>query len=455
MAACKLIVELDEPKRVRVGGEPISGTVIVKPDKDVRCKGLQVTSYWATHGRGNLARGDVESGTLFEGDWQEGKEYRYPFKLATAVWPPTYYGNFLNVGHYVAATANVPWSKDPYTSTEFAVTAKETPPDLAPTSNTVKKSGVIGWIIGIIVVGLLMAVALPMAAILLPLIGIGATGYWFFKIFLPRQLLGPIQYEVGPAMLSGGQTLSGTCEFTPRWSTRINGITWMVRCEEKCISGSGSNRTTHTHEVLSKVFQLSEPCQLSAGQLQKFAFSFCLPNATPPSLKFSDNEVNWTSEFRIDIPKWPDWVKNVPFIATCAPNTTSADSPSLTPALSATIAAPTVDDDPWLTEVLQQVVQSEDDEDRLNAVLQAVKEQTFAITVNTQSEVDEPMESDVDEDGGTWVSAVDPIRNARLVLYITPSMNPEGMMWMSNLPVNALVIGLETETGRVMMRLVP
>jgi len=104
--------------------------------------------------------------------------------------------------------------------------------------------------------------------------------------------------------------------------------------------------------------------------------------------------------------------------------------------------------------VLQQVVQSEDDEDRLNAVLEAVKEQIFAITVNTQSEVDEPMESDVDENDGAWVSAIDLLRNTRLVLYIPPGINSAGMTWNSNLQINALVIGLETETHRVMMRLV-
>ena len=458
MAACKLIIELEDPKRVRIGGEPISGMVVVKADKDVRCKGLQVTTCWETHGRGNLARGDVELVTLFEGDWQESKEYRYPFKLPSAVWPPTYYGNYLNVSHYVQATANVPWSIDPTTREEFVVTARETPPDLAPTSNTVKKSGWIGWLIGIILVGLLLTPALVLVLILVPIIAIVGGGVWFFRSFLPSQITGPIQYTVGPAMVSAGQTLSGSCEFTPRWSTQINGIRWTVRCEEKCVSGSGSNRSTHTHEVLSKVIPLSETCQLQSGQTQKFSFSFRIPNGTPPSMKFSDNEVNWSSEFRIDIPKWPDWVKNVPFIAAVASNTTVGESPNLSapsdPPISETMMTPAEDTDPWLTEVLQQIVQSAEDDDRLEAVLEAVKEQSFTITVNTQSEVDEHVESDFDQDDGAWVSAVDPLRNARLVLYIPSSMNPEAMMWMSNLTANALVLGLETETGRVMMRLV-
>ena len=58
------------------------------------------------------------------------------------------------------------------------------------------------------------------------------------------------------------------------------------------------------------------------------------------------------------------------------------------------------------------------------------------------------------EDDGAWVSAIDASRNARLVLYVPSSMNPEGMMWISNVQVNALEIGLESETGRVMMRLI-
>ena len=171
MANCRLTVEIDEPSLPKIAGQPITGFVVVKSDKDSRCKGLTVTCYWSTHGRGNAARGDVESATLFEGEWQEGKEYRYPFKLATATWPPTYYGNMINVSHYVQAEAQIPWANNPKTLQEFSLIATDSPPDLAPTSNVLGKSNWLGWIFGPIALVVLL-VFLPFLLFLLPVIGI-------------------------------------------------------------------------------------------------------------------------------------------------------------------------------------------------------------------------------------------------------------------------------------------
>ena len=173
MAACTLTVQLDDPTRARVGGEPISGTVIVVTDKEVQCKGLNVTSHWATHGRGNVAQGEVEVKTLFQGGWQAGQEYRYPFSLATATWPPTYYGHHLNVSHFVQADAEIPWSINPRATTEYRVIAVESPADLTPVDNKVAQSSWIGWAIGIVIIGLLFAAVIPRALIATPILAVG------------------------------------------------------------------------------------------------------------------------------------------------------------------------------------------------------------------------------------------------------------------------------------------
>ncbi|MEI7460802.1 MAG: hypothetical protein WCK15_15440 [Pirellula sp.] len=449
MATCRLTVEIDEPSRPRIAGEPITGFVVVQSDKDARCKGLVVTCYWSTHGRGNTARGDVETATLFDGEWQQGKEYRYPFKLATATWPPTYYGNMINVSHYVQAQAQMPWAKDTKTLQEFSLIATDSPPDLAPTSNVLVTRSGIGWIFAPILL-LILLLFIPFVLFLLPIFGIIAASYWIIRVLIPSQITGKVEFKTEPAALSQGQTLTGSCEFTPKRASTINGITWTVKCNEKCVSGSGSNRSTHTHEVLTKVQPLAEAGVLEAGKLQKFEFSYVIPTTVPPSLKFTDNEISWSSEFRIDIPKWPDWIKEIPFVVKPA---SKADlSKHESGALSAATTDATPEDDQWLTEVYQQVVQSAKNPDRLKNVIEAVQTQVFAISVDIQGEVEEPLESDIDEDG-IWVSAMDSVRNVRLVAFVPQSLVWEGMLWTNGWQGNANVIGFEDDTGRIILKL--
>jgi hypothetical protein len=114
--------------------------------------------------------------------------------------------------------------------------------------------------------------------------------------------------------VNSGESFTGHFEFTPKVNTNINGIHWTIRCTEKCVSGSGSNRTTHTHEVLRKEITLMEAGQLVSGKPHHYELSFAVPQTAPPSLKFTDNELTWGSQLRIDIPRWPDWVKEVPFV---------------------------------------------------------------------------------------------------------------------------------------------
>ena len=67
-----------------MGGEPVTGTVVVRSEQGVTCKRLDVACVWTTHGSGNIARGEADGKTLFEGPWEAGQEYRYPFELNSA-----------------------------------------------------------------------------------------------------------------------------------------------------------------------------------------------------------------------------------------------------------------------------------------------------------------------------------------------------------------------------------
>ncbi len=81
--------------------------------------------------------------------------------------------------------------------------------------------------------------------------------YWFFKSFLPRQLTGSAQTTLEPKRLRAGQSAKGSISFTPRRSAKINGVRYELKGIERCVSGSGSNRKTHTHEIHKVVGELA------------------------------------------------------------------------------------------------------------------------------------------------------------------------------------------------------
>ncbi len=451
MAACQLKIELEDPARTYVGGETIKGFVLVKSETDVQCKTLELTCRWATHGRGNVAAGDVDQKNLYSGPWQTGQEYRYPFEIMTAKWPPTYYGNYINVSHYVTARAKLPWASDPTTEHEFRLAAKDSPDDLAPTVNVVNQSNWLLRSILIVIAIVVLALFVPFLLLLAPIVMVVGGFVWFFRTFLPRQVTGNVEWVVEPKVVSPGDELAGVCQFTPKWTSQTNGITWTISCIEKVTSGSGSNRKTFTHEVLTKSMPLAQPGMLDAGKTQEFKFSYSVPNTAPPSLKFTDNELTWVSELRIDLPKWPDWKKSIPFVVRAkSPKTVLQNQAS-----EFSDGLQGVDDDPWFTEVLEQVTASKDDDERLEAVILALDDQSFPIEVDVQGEIDEPFEAEIEEEGSLWVSAIDVARNVPMALYVPPSIDRSVVLWTNGWRGNAAVIGFASEGNRVMLRLIP
>lgn len=421
MAKCELTIELDDPERTRIAGEPIKGTVVVRAEQSVNCKGLDVACVWATHGRGNIQRGEIDGKTLFSGSWDAGLEYRYPFELNTAAWPPTYYGTFLNVSQLVEARAKLPWSFDPTTSVEFPVVATTSPEDLAPVDNKrAGSSSIIGWVIAIILLIvfiplLIMALGMLMV-ILVPIALIGGGLFWFFRVFLPSRVTGPVECDVKPLRVAAGESLACSLKFAPPRDLKINGIQFKVTAKEKCVSGSGSNRSTHVHTVLETFHTLAKEGQLPYGMPQSFDFKFPLPENAPPSLKFTDNELIWEGEMRIDIPSWPDWTKT--FKLTVTPG--AAAAPTYEPSQAAPAIVPPSDGGLSFDEVASQILMSADDPARRKLVIDAVLGQAFAL----QADLDGPLSS---QDGivqpGVWLLA----EHCETDLEIA-------LLWPSNVP---------------------
>ncbi len=71
-----------------------------------------------------------------------------------------------------------------------------------------------------------------------------------------KRITGNVEYKVEQSTVPLGGTINGFIAFTPRRSSKIDGVTWTLSCHEKCSSGSGSKRQSHTHEAFKEVTQL-------------------------------------------------------------------------------------------------------------------------------------------------------------------------------------------------------
>ncbi|MGE0758236.1 MAG: hypothetical protein AB7O38_14505, partial [Pirellulaceae bacterium] len=436
-----------------------------------KCNCHVVKSCWMTHGQGNVATGDVDSTVLFQGQWEANQTHRYAFELLTASWPPTYYGTYLNVSHFVQATVQIPWAVDPKASVEFPLIATSAPDDLKPTVAPAKSHSAIGWIIGGVLLAILGVAFGVLLLIIVPILAVAGGCFWFFRVFLPSQITGSMQCSVEPQRLASTDKVRGTMRFTPKRTVPINGIRCILTCVEKCVSGSGSNRKTHQHEVYRHVETLSEARTLQLGMAESFDFALPLPENAPYSLKLSDNELNWAAELRIDIPRWPDWVKSFPLTVVPGGEASEAAARALLAQgrlsddgedddeyegelVEAAAREQPVPSDNWFDEVMAQVVQSRRDPPRMQLVLDAVRDHAFSIRVDIDRPPHQPPAMAGGLQQGTWMTAHYRPRDLALCLLWTDGRQvpvPHTYDWSGQ----AQILGYDEGLDRLLMRVLP
>ena len=395
-----LQVVIEHPEAPRVAGEPVRGRVRVQANEAVTCKSLTVRTIWATHGRGNVQQGTVAERELAQGSWAAGALQEYPFELATPNWPPTYYGTYLNVSHFVQAEARIGRWKAPQTRREVRVICTSAPEDLKPTRPGVKQSRIVAVVLGIVVAAALSIPLLGLAAIVVPLVAVAAAIYWIVFRWMPGLLLGKVEASIEPLRLANGNKLNLRARVTPRRHVACEGITWTLAADEVVVSGSGSNRKTHQHRVFERTESLVEAGELAAGKPLDLRREFQLPAEAPPSLKFTDNELKSSAEFRVRIPSWPDWSKKFAFVVVPS----GAGSAAARAGAEAPVPAAASADESGLSlnDVLDQVEKSYDDAPQLEQVLGAVIGLDFAARLNLQSEITTPA-SHPERHRGAWV----------------------------------------------------
>lgn len=463
MAKCDLSIELDEPDAIHLGGGKITGTVHVRADAEVNCNALEVKTAWATHGRGNVTKADVASAVLYEGAWRSGEENSYRFELPVAHWPPTYHGFHLNVDHRVDARAKISWSFDPKASTTFTVRPIKVDPNVAG-SNVIELKGpvllVFMTVFSLITFGVVFAVSVkfgPWAWLFFAGPMAIAAGLVLYK-WLPKWVLGDVKCDFVSDKASPGQSILGELVIQPNKKISIAGASVEVVGSERCISGSGSNTTTHRHTFHTQSLTLAESMTLSPGQPQRFPIELPIPVDAPLSINLSSNMLSWEVSVRVRLASWPDWKRSTKIQVVPSADDSIAATPTATPmATPSSFSDPDSVDDVGITfdETVRHLWTVKDDRVTTDELVSAVSGMTFDVVATIQRRLLYAGDDDAHlHPGGfaVWAAAVDP--PLPLVMYVPKHLGDEfeqigGAVWRGR----GTIVGWDHRHGRLQVRL--
>ena len=315
MSSCQIIITFDRPDRVYFGGEAVRGVAKVIVNEDTKGNGIRLTHRWRTHGRGNAESGPQEVSLLAPAQQlMAGEQMEFPFEVTAPTYPVTYRGHLIFLDHYVRVDVDVPWARNPWAEEEYILRPGRQPPQmtglreqLVSLKPPVPEAGAIGKIVLWLVVILLLGAVAAFAFFLLPIIAVVAIYFWLRKMAVAART-GNVEVSMPHRIVAPAEPWPVSIRFTPRKSFQVNRIFLKIVGKESATSGSGSNKTTTTHELFSEQYVFRDAGLLMAGETVDEKLVVPFPDTRAFSLDQSDNTVKWTAEVRIDIPRYPDWV---------------------------------------------------------------------------------------------------------------------------------------------------
>lgn len=309
---CELQIEFSRPDRVYRTDERVQGRVRVQVDRNVHCRGLNLTAAWTTRGRGNPTHRNYFQDTVFEGIWQAGQIYEYTFEFQPPPAPLSWTGRYLGIEHHLGVHANVPWSNQIRCTEPFVWSpgARVGAPRALPERDahdlvvgrmqaglTVLCSGIC-WLAGALLLvwqlwfGVLLLVAPLLVASLI------------YRQQLADWRLGRVRWET-PATITPGETVNIPI-FVDR--PRRRGI----RRARLCLSGvervSGAGPESEHKRYQHQVFSADYPMQ--SGETAEGPAWLCritVPDTDAWSLDLPDNQVIWQFTLVFQLTWWPDW----------------------------------------------------------------------------------------------------------------------------------------------------
>ena len=316
MSKCDISIELENPDSTFHSGETINGTVTIAVNKNVNCRALKIAGYWKTHGRGNRDSGRYGEKIVYEGDLQAGETQTYPFSIPIEDrLPLTYHGKLINIDHYVDVRVDIPWGFDPKERKEIIVLpgsegnlTEPKQPDPHATGLMIGRAA--GGIVAVILC-LFGILTIPFC-VGFPILAVGlVVGFFSFRKLLAEQRVGDVEVVVDSAVIAPSDSLPITVNFTPRKAGKINEIAATLTATETAVSGSGTNKSTHTNNLYKLPFNLKIPTSFQAHQQVSCSGTIAIPDTDAYTFDTGDNEVSWSLKVKIDIPMWPDWLQDV------------------------------------------------------------------------------------------------------------------------------------------------
>lgn len=312
MSKCDLEIVFDRPERVYRAGEEVAGAVRVVVNQDLECNRLLLEHFWQTHGRGNTATGPKQELVLDQGNWRAGDTFNHRFRLTAPSGPPTYHGHNLNIDHYVRVRVDIPWARDVSVQEDYLLL-----PGGAPYGNLPQSSGgkqpagqpfsKVGATVGAVLILAGLVFFCPLGIVLVPLGFI--VLFSAIRKLLAEKKMGQIALDWSQLEVSPGSAVHLRLAFTPRKLTYVSGVTARLTGVERCVSGSGTNKKTHTHNLGEESVVLLPASELAVGRPVQIEGAVPIPPTDAFTFSAPDNEVIWTLELRVDIPNWPDWVE--------------------------------------------------------------------------------------------------------------------------------------------------
>jgi len=332
MSKCDLQILLDRPERIYKFGEPVAGVVKIAAHDDFFCRKLTLIREWKTEGRGNRAGGG-EEGMIFADntEFHSGETREFPFRFIGLSGPASYDGHYLKVVWHLRAQIDISLAVDVKHEEKFTLIAGETnePVLLGIETPAVKTPATAGELaermtmakvlaLPCLVIGLAMMYLSdrhPVALALgLVVAGFGGwQGFFMLRNKLAQQKVGAVEVEISRATLRPGETLDCKVSLPAGEVSRLQKITATLKGEERVVSGLGNHQTTHTHTIQNLAVEAGNQNGISAANNKmQFTLPLQISANAPSTFQAPDNALHWAIRVRIDIPDWPDWVREFP-----------------------------------------------------------------------------------------------------------------------------------------------
>lgn len=312
---CDVRIVFDRNDRTWHGGESVSGRVIVTVNQETKSNGIRLTHTWKTHGRGNTDSGPRETEVLQDaGLLSPGQNLEFKFSFPAPLFPVTYHGHLIHIDHYVSADVDVSWARNPSAEEDYLVLPGQVPPQFTGARDKVvslkpeskEDSGLIFKAIIVLLLGAILVAVAMLAIVLLPIVVIVTVWLWLKSQAL-KMRLGQVELSMPLKVVAPGESWPLKLKFTARRSFMINSISLKISGIESAASGSGTNKTTHTHQLALESHLIREGGVVEAGETVEESIQVPFPETGAYSFEAADNSIKWTAEVRIDIPRFPDW----------------------------------------------------------------------------------------------------------------------------------------------------